>query len=153
MARGGLGWQTRASNPNLAQGRKVKLRTGKQLFTALPGMQEQSWAAGIGAAATGSSALKEEVPDPADGVRTLSGKVTVPPLMAAPLQQAATGMLGFTPSSAAVNLSPYTGGTITKEVTSLGQTMCVKLNLCMEVANTEATLGGTRDFLSPVSHP
>lgn len=84
MARGGLGWQTRASNPNLAQGRKVKLQTGKQLFAALPGMQEQSWVAGFGAGATGSSALKEEVADPADGVGTLPGKVTAPPLMGSP---------------------------------------------------------------------
>lgn len=80
MARGGLGWQTRSSNPNLAQGRKVKLRTGKQLFTALPGMQEQSWVAGIGAGATGSNALKEEVADPADEVGTLAGKVAATPL-------------------------------------------------------------------------
>lgn len=84
MARGGLGWQTRASNPNLAQGRKVKLQTGKQLFAALPGMQEQSWVAGFGAGATGSNALKEEVADPADGVRTLPGKVAAPPLMGSP---------------------------------------------------------------------
>lgn len=62
--------------------------------------------AGIGAGATGSSALKEEAADPADEVGTLPGKV------AAPLQHAATGMLGFTPSTDAMNLPTCIGGTI-----------------------------------------
>lgn len=57
MTRGGLGRQARASNPNLAEERKVELRAGMQLFAALPGMQEQSRVAGIGAGSAGGTAL------------------------------------------------------------------------------------------------
>lgn len=59
MTRGGLGWQARASTPNLAKGRKVQLQTGKQLFATLQGMWEQSCVAGTGVGADGGGALRE----------------------------------------------------------------------------------------------
>lgn len=75
--RGGLGQQARASNPNLAKGRKVELRTGMQLFAALPGMQEQSQVAGIGAGATGGGAHRgRSLTQTVRG--TLLGKVAAP---------------------------------------------------------------------------
>lgn len=129
MARGGLGWQTRASNPNLAQGRKVKLRAGKQLFAALPGMQEQSWVAGIWAGATGSSALKEEVADPFGEVGTL------------PRQGSSSSTHGQ-PLSACCNRDAWLySQQCCCELATLcwrdkksppwdKQTVCVKLNLC-----------------------
>lgn len=157
MARGGLGWQTRASNPNLAQGRKVKLRTEKQLFAALLGMQEQRRVAGIGAGATGSSALRRRLLMQPVRLGLCQEKWQPFHSWAPPLQHAATGMLGFSPCSAAVNLPPCTGGTNMKKVPSLGQTDSVcqaePLHGSTGLANTQATLVGVRDFLSPVPQP
>lgn len=49
-------WAARASlSPPPGRGRKVELWIGKQLFTALPGMQEQSQVAGAGDGAAGAA--------------------------------------------------------------------------------------------------
>ena len=117
MARGGLGWQAQASNPNLAEGRKVELCTGKQLFAALPGMREQSRVAGIGAGAAGGGALRGRLLTQL--VKWGLRRERQQPLRswAAPFQHTAAEMLGYTPRSwqCCRALLPCAGGKIIKK--------------------------------------
>lgn len=151
VARGGLGQQARASNPNLGKGRKVELRTGKQLFTALLGSQEQSRVAGIGSGAAGSGALKGRLLT--RSVRWGLFWERRQPLrsQAAPLQHTAAGMLGLASHSAAVLCFRVLQGCSSKKCPSLGQTgvcQAEPVHGCMGSANTAATLLGMWDFLS-----